>query len=453
MRVVDGSRDPSNRAVVRPGHVSRGIFSDSTVFERELQRIFGRCWLFLGHEALIPEPGDYLTTYLGADPVIVCRSESGKVRAFLNSCPHRGNRVCLFDVGNTSTFRCSYHGWSFDTNGNLVGVPFIREAYFDGIDREGLGLVPVPRVEVCAGLVFGSWAAEGSTLEQYLGNMAFYLSHFLGAGDYGGLTPVGGRHAYTLRANWKIIAENNVGDHYHTMTTHGSVYRVGIRAKSQGFEGEQSPFGPFEIRLDNGHGIGGIETDDEAYERELRQAEALGGLAVEWVKERYRRFGAAVASRASRPYSYSHATVFPNFSFFGRGAALNGRLLSVLHPRTATETEVWYWFLMERDAPEVVKEYAWTKLGGEGLLASGIFAQDDAENFERVTESTRSPVAREHPFDLSMGLAVEEHWPGQETWKVQGLPGVVGPRFSEHNQRGFYEQWDSMMNRGAGTSE
>src|SRR6059036_3571614 len=96
--------------------VSRAIYSDEAIYQREMERVFARCWLFLGHEVQIPQSGDYLTTTMGEDPVILWRATNGAVRAFLNTCRHRGNRVCLYERGNAGSFTCSYHGWSYDSN-------------------------------------------------------------------------------------------------------------------------------------------------------------------------------------------------------------------------------------------------------------------------------------------------------------------------------------------------
>src|ERR671932_1571903 len=102
------------------GLVSRRIFSDEAIYERELERIFGRCWLFLAPESQVAKPGDFVTSYLGEDPVIVTRDPRGQVRAFLNSCRHRGNMVCLLDRGNAMAFTCGYHGWSYSVDGRLL---------------------------------------------------------------------------------------------------------------------------------------------------------------------------------------------------------------------------------------------------------------------------------------------------------------------------------------------
>jgi phenylpropionate dioxygenase-like ring-hydroxylating dioxygenase large terminal subunit len=427
---------------LQSGEVSRRIYSDPAIYEREMERIFARCWLFLGHESQIPAPGDYVTTSMGEDPVILWRDASGKPRAFLNTCRHRGNRLCLFERGNASAFTCSYHGWTYSAEGKLTGVPYHAEAFFDELDRERWGLIETAQITSYGGMLFATWDTAAPSLGAYLGDVRWYLDAVvLVAEELGGLEPVT-LSRYAADGNWKIPAENFAGDHYHNPTTHGSSYKLGLRAAE--FAGPQGSCGPFEVAIDPGHGLGGLMTGAEPYERDLANAARIGPEAVDYVKVRYAAIQERMHGVRSVPYSFSHATIFPNCAVWG-GSALRGHGFFTFHPRGPLRTEVRQTVLFPRQAPQVVKEQTIAELGRGGHFASGLFEQDDASNFEQVTQSTRSYVARQYPFYFGMGLGHEGRWRGQEEWEIHGLPGLVGPRFSEHPQRRFYAYWAELM--------
>ena len=124
------------------GLVSRRIFYEDEIYEQELENIFARCWLFLCHESQVPNPGDFLTTYMGEDPVLVWRDSRGEVNAYLNQCRHRGNRLCRADAGNASAFTCAYHGWAYGNDGKLLAVPSMSDGYFGELETERWGLTP-----------------------------------------------------------------------------------------------------------------------------------------------------------------------------------------------------------------------------------------------------------------------------------------------------------------------
>src|SRR5688572_8772993 len=105
------------------GLVAREIFSDEQIYQLELERIYQRVWNFMCHESQIPNPGDFFQTLLGDARVIVVRDRDMGVQVLLNTCRHRGNAICRADEGNASSFMCTYHGWTYDLKGALIGIP------------------------------------------------------------------------------------------------------------------------------------------------------------------------------------------------------------------------------------------------------------------------------------------------------------------------------------------
>ena len=146
------------------GKLDRRIFSDQAVYDDEMEKIFGRAWLMIGHESLVPSPDDFFHTYMGEDPVILTRDGQGRVHALLNMCRHRGNRVVRCDDGNAKRFMCTYHGWTYRYDGTLEYIPGEAEAYYGAFDKPSHGLIKA-RVETYAGIVFATWAEDAPSLE------------------------------------------------------------------------------------------------------------------------------------------------------------------------------------------------------------------------------------------------------------------------------------------------
>src|SRR4029450_12492546 len=148
-------------AVIDPatGKIDRRIFSEQAVYDDEMERIFGRAWLMIGHESLVPEPDDFFHTYMGEDPVILTRDGQGRLHALLNMCRHRGNRVVRCDDGNAKRFMCTYHGWTYGNDGRLAHVAGASEAYYDALDKPSLGLIDA-RVDQYARVVVRPCATE-----------------------------------------------------------------------------------------------------------------------------------------------------------------------------------------------------------------------------------------------------------------------------------------------------
>ena len=141
------------------GMISREIFVSPEFYRAELETLFTRAWLFVGHESQIPNPGDFFVSRMGEESVILCRDAQRKVHVFLNSCRHRGMKVCRYEQGNTSLFVCPYHSWSYTTDGKLQGVPLYRALYEGTLNREEWSLIEVPRLEIYKSTVWASWDA------------------------------------------------------------------------------------------------------------------------------------------------------------------------------------------------------------------------------------------------------------------------------------------------------
>lgn len=202
--------------------VARRSFTDQAVFEAERSKIFDTCWLYLGHASELPKKGSYVTRPVGGRNLIFNRDADGKVRAFLNSCPHRGSTVCREAGGTAKSFTCSYHGWVFGADGKLKDLPG-ADAYAPGFGQDGsTDLVTVPRLEQYGGLWFVCFDLHAVSLLEYLAGATEYLDLLVDQSETS-LEIVAGRQDYSIRANWKLLVENSI-DGYHAASTHATYF-------------------------------------------------------------------------------------------------------------------------------------------------------------------------------------------------------------------------------------
>ena len=419
------------------GLISRKIFFDPEIYQAELERIFARCWLFLGHESQIPKSGDYMTAYMGEDPILVCRGNDGTIRAFLNSCRHRGMKVCRADRGNARQFTCSFHGWTYANTGELKGVPLGKKAYGERLNKAEWGLLEVPKLASYGGMLFGNWDAGAESLDDFLGEFRWYLDVMIER-QVGGIEFVPGIQRYSLNANWKIASENFAGDTYHLPYSHGSMFKLDIRQINPGnpiFRGNEQDY--YNIGLDNGHGMTGIVFGGERYAADLEIAREYGPEVVEYVQECQQRLLKAFPKHQAGVYALSFSNLFPNLSF-NDFSALRPIGFYLWLPKGPGRLEAWNWCGLDRDAPKVIKELAridYTRIQS----VTGIAAQDDTENFEQVTEATRGVVGQRLDFNYQMNV-------GQALLDgPEGCPGRFAPYISETNQLNFYKHWAELF--------
>ena len=215
------------------------VFLDPEIYEQEQVRLFhGPVWLFLGLEAEIPDPGDYMTTYAGDAPVVVDRAEDGSLHAFVNSCAHRGTLVVRDRKGNAGDHTCVYHHWCYDLRGNLIGVPFERGIGGAGgmpedFDKAAHGLRKL-RVASYRGAVFGTFDAHAEPLADYLDAPVRDFLDRLFARPIAVL----GHRRQRFPCNWKLYYEN-YGDGYHAGLLHQLAAAFGLHRATQ--DGARTP--------------------------------------------------------------------------------------------------------------------------------------------------------------------------------------------------------------------
>ena len=211
-------------ALVQEGRVHRALYTDPEIFREEMRKIFAGTWVFLGHESELPEAHDFKLGTLGTRPILLTRDANGELHAFLNRCTHRGARVCREERGSARHFRCGYHGWTFDGQGRLVGVPF-PGAYGPRFDAGSLGLGEVPRLECYRGLMFGTLNAEAPDLLDHLGAAKPLLDRWFEQSPVGRVRVRSGAHRVVYRGNWKL-AYDNAADGYHPPFSHRSLQEM-----------------------------------------------------------------------------------------------------------------------------------------------------------------------------------------------------------------------------------
>ena len=203
--------------------ISGKVYTDPDLFKLEQENVFRTSWLYVAHESQLREPGDYITTYAGTQPVIVSRSgDADEFNVMLNRCRHRGAAVCVSDEGNANFFRCAYHGWTYQNDGELRGITY--DAGYPDLKREEMGLIRMPRVGRFAGFIFASFAEDGPSLEEYLGHAGKYLTWISEMGP-DGIRLTAGDHRMKYAANWKLQIENTI-DNYHFGFVHRSFLDV-----------------------------------------------------------------------------------------------------------------------------------------------------------------------------------------------------------------------------------
>jgi phenylpropionate dioxygenase-like ring-hydroxylating dioxygenase large terminal subunit len=218
------------RGLIRPDHVHRRAYADPVIFELELERIFGRLWIYVAHESQLKKPGDFVRTRLAQHEVLITRHDNGKIYVLHNRCPHRGARICMVDTGTSRLFSCPYHAWVFRPDGTLSTVPH-RKSYSETFDLNDPQnhMRRVAHVESYRGFVFATLAAEPEPLLKHLGRMTDVIDNLVDRAPDGEIEIADSSFTLEYRGNWKLHPEN-AADIFHPSFVHSSSVMPARRA-------------------------------------------------------------------------------------------------------------------------------------------------------------------------------------------------------------------------------
>ncbi len=372
------------QTLVQKERVHRSIYTDPAIFDLEMQRIFGRAWVYIGHKSQVPKAGDYVTARIGAVPVVLSRHKDGQVHVLFNSCGHRGAIVCNEERGNVKLFRCAYHGWTFDTNGDLDAIS-MRNGYGPSMDlaNPALGMGRVPRMESYRGFVFASLVSSGKSLEEYLGHARDSVDELCDRAPDGEVELSGGVHRYLFRGNWKLQLENIV-DMYHVPFSHEStVSRSGKQFSRRPGDKAGSAISDrgraatrWEQRIawgarENGHSYTGNQPVAENFPEDSVFQSYVAMLEARHGRER--------TLQILRPKRHNTA-FYPNMTM----QALNHHI-RVIVPLAVDRTEIHVYPLKLKGAPEELNQ-GFVRHLNNTHSASSLIQTDDLENFRRVQE-------------------------------------------------------------------
>ncbi|EIF32017.1 Rieske (2Fe-2S) domain-containing protein [Burkholderia sp. Ch1-1] len=405
-------------ASIREDAVHSSLYVDPQLFAREMERIFGRGWVYVAHESELPRRGDYVRRSMGLEPVIVSRATDG-IHVVANRCAHRGNLLCQAEHGNRKAFACQYHGWVFSQGGALIDIPLSGGAC--DADHERIGLRKA-RVESYRGFIFANFNEEGPDLAEHLGHSAAALDRAADLSPIGQVSIRGPWVKHLFRANWKMLSENEA-DGYHVGFVHDSFAKaIDIQGKySNVLSGEEDRITAVVRYLGNGH----TELDyGPTYEQPLAWLGVRPERYPEYVRQMQDTYGETRAQEIMRA-GPPHAFIFPNLF-------LAETCLVMIQPVSVGETINMHVPMRLAGVPDALNQRI-LRQGEVALGPSAFLTADDAIIAER---QWRALAGSPGWLDISRGKA-------RETARDDGV--LVSHYTDETPNRGFWRHYRSLM--------
>lgn len=403
------------RSLIQRDRIHGNLYTNEAIFREEMEKIFYKGWVFIGHDSEVPKAGDYITRTVGLEPVLMLRNRENEVRVFSNRCMHRGNKLCSRESGNKRVLTCEYHGWSFSLDGELKAVPY--PAGFEK-DKSTLSLRRPARVESYQGFVFATFNPDACSLEEHLGKAKALIDRVVMMSPTGKINFGAGWIRQQYFANWKMLPENDT-DGYHAGHVHSSFLQV-FRSQYDAIRDRE------EERLaqivDWGNGHGAIDASP-MYKRPFEWL----GTTEEKVADYTALMNTAYGEEKARKMLIDgppHAVIFPNL-FLGE---MN---IVMFQPISAGECVQWHTPLLLDGVPEKFNERIIRQ--SEGAMGPSAFLLAD----DQVISERQQMALQGHSewLDISRGLSREVK-----------KDGVIRSHISdETSNRGFWQHYLTVM--------
>lgn len=409
---------PAWGELVRAAQVHGSLYTDPAIYQAELEKIWFRTWVYVGHESEVPLPNDYVMKSIGPEPVIMTRDRQGEIHLLHNRCPHRGNRVCMTEKGHARSFTCPYHGWTFANDGALKGYPF--PSGYEGVDRKTLGLGKVARVASYRGFVFGSMAAEGPSLEEHLGAARRAIDTLCETSPEGEVQITAGFLKHRVKANWKFLVENET-DGYHPSFVHASIFEVAQSGIGTLYSSDSQA-----VSRDFGNGHTENDLRPEFRKRDVPMS--WFGTTADKLPDYVASMNAAHGEAKARKIMIDgtpHVMIFPNLFI----AEIQ---IFVIQPLAVDETVQHVTALQFKGAPDLNRRMRQQTMGSVG--PAGFLLADDAEMYER----TQMGVQMRSPEWLYLGRG--KH---RERRDEDGF--LIGDATDEVPTRGIWRHYRALM--------
>ena len=410
---------PNWGELIEHDRVHGSLYTDPAIYQAELERIWYRTWVYVGHVSEVPEPNDYVLKSIGPQPVIMSRDKQGQIHLLLNRCTHRANLVCDAPQGNSSAFRCPYHGWTFSNTGKLLGYPF-NSGYEGTQAKKDLGLGRVARVGIYHGFVFGSFAEEGQSLLEHLGAAADAFDRLVRLSPSGEVELTAGWLKHKVKANWKMLLENET-DGYHPQFVHSSIFSV-VESGIGELYGEKSTA----VSRD----LGGGHSENDLRPEFRRIGKPLGwfGTNPEKVPDYVSQLESTLGKERAEQVLIDgspHVMIFPNLFI----AEIQ---LFVIQPLAVDETVQHVTAVQYKGAPDMNRRMLHQTIGSVG--PAGFLLADDSEMYERNQRGVQA--LRPEWLLLKRGTH-------RERLDDDGM--LIGDATDEVPQRGIWRHYRSLM--------